>query len=269
MRDFLVLNGEWFDYKFANFALGQEADIVEAREFLTKPQYRVAQTGETYRVINNWDEKGLLFDNEERENGWRKFSLTELMWIHCLRELRTFGFSMVALKKLKETLFIFDTPQGKEFNQIELSFFITEVVQKRDVILVVSSEGRGSICLVADYEKSQIIRPLPTSYVVISINKLYGEITKQPKYKKQNTPLFVLSEKEQKILYEVAFGDVQEVKMTTKENKIHKVEFKKNTQNPDDVFSKIRNELKDGKRKRILLEVQDGRIIAMENTEKT
>lgn len=269
MRDFLVIAGDWFDYRFSNFTQGDEKEYVEAREFLTTPQYRVSQTGETYRAINNWDEKGLLFDNDERENGWRKFSLTELVWIHCLRELRTFGFSMTALKRLRDSLFVFETLKGKSFNQLELAFFITEVIQKQDVMLIVDKDGRGSICLVADYEKSQIIYPLPTSYVIISINKLYGEITKQPKYSKKNTPLFVLSDKEQKILYEIAFGGVQEVKMTAKENRIHRIEFKKNIQNPDGVISKIREEIKDGKRKRISIEVQDGKIIAMENTEKT
>lgn len=268
-RKFLVLQGDWFDYQFAEFTLGQQKDYIEVREFLTTPKYRVSHTGESYRAINNWDENGLLFENETRETGWRQFSLTELLWIHCVRELRKFGFSITALKVLRDNLFIFNGLKRKHFSQLELAFFITKIIQKQDVILIADTRGIGNFCLVADYEKSQIIKPLPASYVVVNLNMLYGEITKQSKYTKKNTPLFVLSDTEQELLGKIIFDDVVEVKIKTKESKIQKVEYKKNKQNPDNVFEEIRKRIKDGKRRRISLELQDGKIIAMEDTEKT
>jgi hypothetical protein len=205
----------------------------------------------------------------DRENGWRKFCLAEMVWITCLRELRKLGFPLTTLRQLRENLFYFEGPKGLFFSPDEFAFFVMKTIAKMDVVLVVASDGRGSMCLQADYENSQIAVPLPTSYVMVNINKIYAELTNRPELGKKNNFLFLLSKKEQEVLYNIAFKDVAEVKITTKDKKIGKVEFKKNTQNPDDVFSKIREELKDGKRKRISLEVQDGKIIAMENTEKT
>lgn len=217
-REFLVFQGEWFDYQFAEFALGQQKEYVEVREFLTIPKYRVSHTGESYRAINNWDENGLLFKNENRKTGWRHFSLTELLWIHCVRELCKFGFSITTIKTLRDNLFIFYGAK-KHFSPLELAFFIKKIIEKQDVVLIADTQGIGSFCLVADYEKSQIIKLLPASYVVVNLNVLYGEITKQVKYTKKNIPLFVLSNTEQELLGKIIFDGVEEIKIKIKENK--------------------------------------------------
>lgn len=269
MKNFLVYHGDWFDFQFADFALGDGKDTKYIREALLLPRFRVAETGETYRVINSWDENGLLFENTGREKGWRKFSLTEMVWIHCLRELRGFGFSLAVLKKIREELFYFDGIKGRHYNPVEFAFFVAKAMSKLDVVLIVDKQGNGNVCLNVDYENSQIIKPLPASYVLININNLYSEIVKNQELSKKNNPLFPLSEKEVGIPHSIAFGGASEVRITTKDNKINKVELKKSYQNPEEALKKVRELAKDGKRKRISLEMQDGKVIAIEEVEKT
>ncbi|MEN9337794.1 MAG: hypothetical protein RIQ41_108 [Candidatus Parcubacteria bacterium] len=268
-REFLVFHTSWYDNHFPDFVFNEEENYVFIRKQLLEPNHTVAQTGATYRVINNWDANGLLFDNTKRENGWRKFSFTELVWIECLAELRRIGVPVATLKKLRDNLFIFYPSKGPTFDPSELAFFITRVIQKSDVLLIVDAEGRGNFCLAGDYEASQIIHPLPASYVIVSLNSVYARMRKRPDLARKNDPLFPLSEKELDVLYQIAFEGANEVKLTTKDSKIHKVEYKKNVQNPEDVLAKMREEIRSGKRQRISIEVQDGKVIAMENTEKT
>ncbi|HMU46529.1 MAG TPA: MerR family transcriptional regulator [Chitinophagaceae bacterium] len=56
----------------------------------------------TYRTINHWDEKGYLLAQKDEE-GWRKFSFADYVWILLLDELREFD---IAVKNIISTLFI-------------------------------------------------------------------------------------------------------------------------------------------------------------------
>jgi len=63
-------------------------------------------------------------------------------------------------------------------------------------------------------------------------------------------------------------GNIQEARITTKENKINKVELKRNYQNPENAFDKVRAMLKDGKTKENLIRSSKPKIIAIEEIEK-
>lgn len=265
----LIIQTDWFLSKWSEFAFSKDENYTEARKIYNFPKYRVAETGESYRVINSWGENGLLFEDDKRENGWRKFSTVEMLWIHILRELRAFGFSLAKLKKLRSDLFYFNTGKGDFFDTSRLAFCLNLTLVKKDVLLVVDVEGNGSLCLKAEYERSQIMLPLPTSYMLININKLCAEVIQKPEIAKKNEIFLPTNEKELNILHGIAFDGVTEVKITTKNDKINKVEMKKNYQNPEEAFKKVRELAKDGKRKRISLEMQDGKVIAIEEVEKT
>lgn len=265
----LIIQTDWFLSKWSEFALSEDKAYSEARKIYNFPKYRVAETGESYRVINSWGENGLLFEDDKRENGWRKFSTVEMLWIHILRELRAFGFSLAKLKTLRTDLFYFNAGKGDFFDTSRLAFCLNLALVKKDVLLVVDVDGNGSLCLKAEYERSQIMLPLPTSYVLIDINKLCAEIIQKPEIARKNEIFLSTNEQELNILHGIAFDGVSEVKITTKNDKMHKVEMKKSYQNPEDAFKKVRELAQDGKRKRISLETQDGKVIAIEEVEKT
>ncbi len=264
-------------YRSENFFLGlgefmdtENKNLVEIRSILNKQRYRISETGESYRVINNWDENGLLLDDDERGNGWRNFSMVEILWIHILRELRTLGFSLTKLKTLRNDLFLFPKNNGVIFRTDFLTYFFYQVVlKKKDCLLVVNVNGNGSLCSKNDYEASQLLMPLPASYVLINLNKLIAEILNKPELGNKNEAFLKVDEKELAILYGISVEGVNEVRITTKDNKINKIEMKKNYKNPEDAFKKIRELAKDGQRKRISVEVQDGKIVAIEETKKT
>jgi DNA-binding transcriptional MerR regulator len=270
MKPFLVFLGDWYDLQFAEFSYSDEQDFTLVRRMLFEAKHTVAQTGETYRVINNWDAKGLLFDNDERENRWRKFSLTELVWIECLGELRKMGFPVSTLKALRDNLFVTQTTKNSaKFNPMVLAFFIAQVIGREDAILVVNHQGIGSFCTVADYESSQLLYPLPTSYAVVSLNSIYAKLKDKPEYARKNTPLFVLSEKEQDVLEKILFEPETEINLKAKDGKITKVDYKSKKINPENVVAEVREMLKDGKRKEIVIKQENGKAVFIERTDKT
>jgi len=55
----------------------------------------ISDAGESYRVLNHWRASGII---AEKINS--RLTITELIWIRIIQELRTFGLSLEAIKKV-------------------------------------------------------------------------------------------------------------------------------------------------------------------------
>jgi hypothetical protein len=143
------------------------------------------------------------------------------------------------------------------------------VIMKQDVILITDAEGLGNFCLVADYENSQIIQPLPASYVVVSLNSIYAKVTNKPDYARKNTPLFVLSEKEQEVVAKIGLEKVSEVNLKAEGGRITKADYKTKKVNPENAIDELREMIKEGGRKEITFKMENGKFVFVERTNKT
>lgn len=72
---------------------------------VNEPRFFVKDTGIKYRVINHWDEKGLIkyFRANELDN--RKFSFINFIWIKVVDELRSMGISIDILKNITNEIY--------------------------------------------------------------------------------------------------------------------------------------------------------------------
>lgn len=68
-------------------------------EWLREQRFLVGDADITSRVLIGWTEQGLLDDRREDSQGWRKFSLYELLWIAIIKELRQYGMSLDKIEK--------------------------------------------------------------------------------------------------------------------------------------------------------------------------
>ncbi|MBS0626729.1 MAG: MerR family transcriptional regulator [Verrucomicrobia bacterium] len=74
----------------------------------------------SYRVLNHWDEEGLLECVRDSEKGWRKFNLIEGFWVHAIEALRKMGLSFQSLGKVKRCIFHEITTQTPHFVYVAL-----------------------------------------------------------------------------------------------------------------------------------------------------
>ena len=79
--------------------------LTEIYEIITKNILTVKDTGIRYRVINHWDEKGLLRFSRKVEEGNRKFSLVDFVWIKVVDELREFGLKIPEVKRIADEIY--------------------------------------------------------------------------------------------------------------------------------------------------------------------
>jgi len=73
--------------------------FVKIREKL----FSISDVSITHRWVTNWHDEGLLID--EHEHGkWRKFCLTEYIWLKIVRRMREFSIPIQVIKKLKDVI---------------------------------------------------------------------------------------------------------------------------------------------------------------------
>jgi DNA-binding transcriptional MerR regulator len=85
------------------FEVIQESSFAEISQILTEKTFSPKNLGISYRELNHWSAKGLLFDEGEFGK-MRRFNLFELFWIELVKELRRYNLSLPTIKELKENL---------------------------------------------------------------------------------------------------------------------------------------------------------------------
>ena len=260
-----ILHGEWFENTLLDWSEPESDVLKQFQQTLRLKRYRASDTDINYRTINHWEEMGLLFDDKEREDGWRKFTIVEVLWLHIIKELRDYGVSIETIQKVKDAI----TFPSKKEPFLLLEMYISAFAKNKDAFLIVAKDGLSGVGIAEEIEITQQFQPFPKSYITISINALFEKIHTGKETTKRNSFLVPVDADINKILHSVMFENAKEIRMTTKDNKIHKLEIKKEHMNPEEAFKTMRKLTQDGKRKRISLEVQDGKIIAIEEVEKT
>lgn len=93
-------------FKLENFADTLSIDkLADLYEPITEQRLTVKDTGINYRVINHWDNKGLIRFGRNSKEGNRKFSFVDFIWIKVVNELRSFGVQLPLIKKIADDVY--------------------------------------------------------------------------------------------------------------------------------------------------------------------
>lgn len=79
--------------------------VAELYEVLSEERLSAKDTGVNYRVINHWDEKGIIRFTRNKKESNRKFSFVDFIWIKIVNEMRSFGVSLPVLQKMASEIF--------------------------------------------------------------------------------------------------------------------------------------------------------------------
>jgi hypothetical protein len=265
-REFLILH----DTKLRKFLNGllEDPSLKKTLDSYTEEIYTTSDTGETYRTINSWDSDGLLLTLPNRDSKWRKFSLIEIIWIYIIRELRGFGLSKEKILRIRDCIFP-TLPDGEISDTNRFKQYILSVVAKRDVYLIVTPNGEGDLAIdieLIETERSK--EGLPKTYTIISINQLCAEFTGNKEYSKKNQFLYIPTNKELNLLNEVKNSkEIKEVTMVVKDNKITRLNYKKE-QNPKEAVTILNKLIKEGGRKEVNIKIENGTVVYAEEIDK-
>lgn len=169
-----LINDDWFDYHFLAEFLPQGGEF---REILNKKRYKLSDERLSSRVLNHWHEIGVLDDDRPDGKGWRKFSISEMMWISIIKTLRSFGMDMKSVKRVGEYLKSYNLDKISSKYCI-LDFYIAYgQMFKEPVKLIVLRDGQSVLCTQNSLETFQESGHLDFAFISIDINSMVAKGT--------------------------------------------------------------------------------------------
>lgn len=124
-----------------NKAVAEIENINEPRYY---PQQIIKLIPEiTSRKLNDWDANGLLVQHRQSDNGWRLFSLADVIRLRIIQDLKTYGMSNIQIQKTLND--IFESNDMKR--QYLFETFLNVCATARKVVIIVEFDGSASFYL--------------------------------------------------------------------------------------------------------------------------
>lgn len=128
-------------------------------EDINKPRYYPQEIMKlipeiTSRKINDWDSKGLLTRHRENKNGWRLFSVADVIRLRIIQDLKTYGMSNQQILQALNDIFEFNDSKRRL-----LEFFLFVCGAGRKTVIIIEYDGTASLYLEE------------TAYVSLKMNK--------------------------------------------------------------------------------------------------
>lgn len=122
--------------------------VVAEVENINEPRYYPQQIIKlipeiTSRKLNDWDAKGLLVKHRQSDNGWRLFSLADVIRLRIIQDLKTYGMSNIQIQKTLND--IFESNDMKR--QYLFETFLNVCATARKVVIIVEFDGSASFYL--------------------------------------------------------------------------------------------------------------------------
>ncbi len=225
--------------------------------FLHKEIATVRQTLQTHRTINHWDHLGLLLPQRTTDNEWRRFSISDLFWIHVIDSLRDFGYPTEKIKIVKSQLF------GKTLKKNTLNKYILEVLTLGDdwYLLIFPS---GQIAF--ESSAANVLNRKGHDFIRVSLYEILEKILGN-KDIAQISP--TLSKEELSLLLNIRKGNYKEISIKLTDGKIKRFEATQDVEAGSKAFEVIRQLIREGDFQDVVIKQQGGKVVSIVKTTKS
>lgn len=233
-----------YEISVVDASLDRQPDFVAA---MRNKHYTIKNLpGASYRLINHWESLGLLDDCRcKHGNGWRRFSLEDMMLIRIFGALRSFGMGTEQMLKTRECLLLEPDDTENKFNILDgIIFKVVARGEKGHLHLIVDTDGVAVPMSLKSMDDSREISLFPQNYISLDLNVLFyscmgplGQEIQRPEIQK-NT----LTSAEHKIINELRKSQAQKITIESGVDRQPKYVVTEQTQNIQGVpLSKLRN----------------------------
>lgn len=225
------------DFDHADYHFSDKFETI--RSIVRKRKFTVGSTEINYRVINHWDQNGILPEGLKSEGGeWRKFSFIELVWVEAVKKLREFGFSLDKIARVNEGVMRWNK-ENQTYSDFEY-FVIKGWFSSMDPYILVLVDGEADIGSLESIQSSQL--NAPKSMLLISVKSLLKDMGKKVQPAKI---LLDLTEEEIELLSKIRLENNIEVKARIADNRaITEIESSHIEMNPESLYE-INKEIRD------------------------
>jgi hypothetical protein len=201
---------DWFDI---NFFGGFVTSSKSIKEKLNTQNYKVDDDRFSSRVLNHWYKSGIIDDDRPNGKGWKKFSVSELVWVQIVFKLRKFGLDLNRIKLAKNYIDIYNK-LDESSNCLLLDFYTVVATHSSIPIkLIVFESGQAEIVRQIDIDIANQMGMIPEDFIMIDLNKLLNNLFVKKDIKADYFKVDVKSPLIKQIESSVAKDNVQSVKI--------------------------------------------------------
>lgn len=174
------------------------------------------------RVLNHWENAGVIDDLRKNNKGWRKYSLMDLVWIYIVRELRKFNFSLNQLRDLKNELEIkpFDTGVS---NMPVLELYIRHTLNVfKPVFLIVTHNCKYEIGFKNEIDYL-MEKGLIKNHISINLNSIIKKVFPNREWAIEIEKNKDLSQEELEFITMLRTGRFNRIELESKDGKIKSI----------------------------------------------
>lgn len=251
-----IYRSDQIDIYIANYLTSTARDDIS--KFFNKKYVNVKESDASYRAINHWESLGLLDDTRTDKQGWRKFSLLDLIWIKIILILREFGLSNKKILQVKQSLSKF--PKFSEYSNFGyLEFYISAAYfHKKATYLLIFDDGLCEPVLEDEIAFHQIGFPI-SDHIKINLNEILTEIFPDKDLSPKSETKFSLSDEEIEIIEKVRLSDFDELSIKMKDGDVKYIDRIKTI----DVNTRLNDLAKEEKYQDILSKYADGKLVSI------
>jgi hypothetical protein len=257
----IVHRSDAFDVAFFGY-VGSE-DIDWKHQTLTEKRFTLKRSDVGTRIINHWESEGVTEDPREDGTGWRRFSILDMVWLHAVARLRSFGMSIEKLKRARKSLARLGAGTTAEGSTITFfEFYVIRALLRVPVYLIVFEDGE--VELATEQEYSTGLTPMLgglADHVRINLNAMVQRLL--PKFDLHpniSTPVH-LSDDEVHVLLMLRTGNYQSVTVKYHDGEIKRIEAEEDVQG-----RRIIDILRDEDYQDITIKRRDGKDILVSRT---
>lgn len=196
------------DFQLSEKTLGISGKINETNKKISNKDF-------SYRIINHWEANGLIINNRKENKGWRRYSLVDVVWLHIIKELRAFGFSLDQILKIRKNLAVSNSNSKSAFPLLE--YYIALALVNEPVYLLVFSNGSAHPLTENEYQMNREFNT-STSHIQIQLNpivqKMFPGKYMKPEFKESHK----ITIDERKGVLMLRLGCFEEVKIANEDS---------------------------------------------------
>jgi DNA-binding transcriptional MerR regulator len=249
------------DFFMADYLMNE--NLAHVRDDVRTKNMALDSENLSYRIINHWQNEGLISDLRPAGKGWRKYSLIDRVWIEVIVELRKFGYPLERIKQVKARLEEAETETSSSMPFLE-THFVLAYFFKEPCYLMVFPEGEVLLAIQREYDLSEEIG-LIDSHIKINLNRLIQRMfpNKDMKPKRKNS--VELSPEEMELMLFVRTGNFETITVKRKDGKIDLIEATESLSVADARLTEI---IKEQDYQNIEIKTAEGKTVCIKRTIK-
>jgi len=203
-----------------------DKEEIDCSKAINEKKNRLETKEVSYRIINHWEDQGLITCDRPSNKSWRQYSFMDLVWFQIIVELRNFGLPLDGIRKAKKSLeWLKEKFSYSEFPLLEFHT-VHALLNRLPAYLLVFSNGDSEPLSANSYIASTKLYNL-NSHIRINLNSILQRLLPDKDLSPQFEKTIEVSSEEFDLLFMIRMQNYESITIKTNSGTIERLEASK------------------------------------------